>query len=59
MEMGCFQKEFEMKEVASLSTQKERKSAKLKPSQQKHLNMCLKLSLLLNQAFRSNPEGGA
>lgn len=57
--MGCFQKKIEMKEVASLSIQKERKTAKLNPSQQRHLNMCLKLSLLLNQAFRSNPEGGA
>lgn len=57
--MGCFQKKIEMKEVASLSMQKERKTAKLNPSQQKHLNTCLKLSLLLNQAFRSNPERGA
>lgn len=41
--MGCFQKEFEVKGVASLNTQNERKTAKLIASQQKHLNMCLKL----------------
>lgn len=41
--MGCFQKEFEMIVVASLTKQKERKTAKLSPSQQKYLNIGLKL----------------
>lgn len=54
--MGCFQKEFEVKGVASLNTQNERKTAKLIPSQQKHLNMCLKLILV---CCWSKPEGGA
>lgn len=53
--MGCFQKKIEMKEVASLSMQKERKTAKLNPSQQKHLNV-LKIKSVVEPSFQKQPR---